>query len=70
MGAIEQAEELRQQGIAVLITEREAIDAKLQLMGFGAEEEGPTKRRGRPKKYSQGTAANANGLAGHALLPE
>ena len=49
MTAIEQAEELRQQAITILLDERDAIGQKLTLLGY--EQKSPdTKRRGRPPK--------------------
>ena len=48
MNARERAEELRQQAIHELLSERDAIDAQLALLGY--EKAAPLKKRGRPKK--------------------
>jgi hypothetical protein len=54
MTALEQAEALRQQAIAVLLDEREAIERKLKLLAYGAEQKTASKRRGRPPKGETG----------------
>jgi len=48
MTAIEQAQALQQQAIAILLAEREQIDAHLAQLGNGKETLG--KKRGRPVK--------------------
>ncbi len=48
MSAIQQSEQLRQQAIELLLTEREAIDNQLATLGHGQEKTAPSKRRGRP----------------------
>jgi hypothetical protein len=48
MSVIEKSEELRQQAIELLLTEREAIEQQLQTLGHGQEKTAPSKRRGRP----------------------
>jgi hypothetical protein len=48
MNAIEKSELLRQEAIQTLLTERDAIDAQLVLLGY--EKAAPLKKRGRPKK--------------------
>jgi hypothetical protein len=50
MGAREEAEQLRQQAIAKLLGERDAIDEQLKLLGYGHDAKTPAKRRGRPPK--------------------
>jgi hypothetical protein len=50
MNAREHAEELRQQAIAELLAERDAIDAQLKSLGYGQEIKTSTNRRGRPPK--------------------
>jgi hypothetical protein len=47
MTAIEQANTLTQQAIAILLAEREQIDAHLSQLGYGQEK---TVKRGRPRK--------------------
>jgi hypothetical protein len=54
MTAREHAEELRQQAIRELLTERDAIDAELKTLGYGQEgKTAPARRRGRPPKSAQ-----------------
>ena len=48
MNPRERAEELRQQAIRELLTERDAIEAQLSLLGY--EKAAPLRKRGRPKK--------------------
>jgi hypothetical protein len=48
MTAIEKAQALRQQAIAILLAEREQIDTHLAQLGYG--EKAALKRRGRPPK--------------------
>lgn len=48
MTAIERANELTQQAIAILLAEREQIDAHLSQLGYG--DQTALKRRGRPPK--------------------
>jgi hypothetical protein len=50
MTAREQAEELRQQAIKTLLTEKQAIEQQLKLLGYGQENGIMMKRRGRPPK--------------------
>jgi hypothetical protein len=45
MTAIEQAQHLQAQAIAILLAERERIDAHLAQLGYGQ-----TPKRGRPRK--------------------
>jgi hypothetical protein len=49
MTAIEQAQELQQQAVAILLAEREKIDTHLTQLGYGREMTRGTKR-GRPVK--------------------
>lgn len=54
MTIIEQAEELRQQAISLLMEERDQIDAQLALLGYGQEKAPSGKRRGRrPKNFTE-----------------
>ena len=53
MSVIQKSEELRQQAIELLITEREAIDNQLSTLGHGQEKTALTKKRGRPRKEAQ-----------------
>ena len=52
MNAREKAEQLRQEAIQELLTERQAIDEALTNLGYGHETKPATaiKRRGRPPK--------------------
>jgi hypothetical protein len=50
MTAREQAEELKQQAIDLLLKERNAIEAELKALGYCKENGVATKRRGRPPK--------------------
>ena len=50
MTAIEQAQALQQQAIAILLAEREAIDQQLAMLGHGQIKAPTQKRRGRPLK--------------------
>lgn len=52
MTIIEKSEELRQQAITLLLTEREAIDQQLNTLGHG-QEKTASKKRGRPRKEDQ-----------------
>ena len=52
MTAREQAEELKQQAIALLLKEREQIDVELKALGYGQEKAALGKRRGRPPKQA------------------
>lgn len=52
MTAIEQAEELRQKAIALLIAERDQIDGRLAQLGYGQEKAPSGKKRGRKPKSS------------------
>lgn len=53
MTAIEEAEGLRQQAIAILVKERDEIDACLVQLGHGQEKAPTGKRRGRPIKIQE-----------------
>ena len=48
MTALEQVEQLTRQAVAILLTERDAIDARLQQLGHNKT--APMKKRGRPCK--------------------
>jgi hypothetical protein len=48
--AIEQAQNLQAQAIAILLAEREQIDAHLQRLGYGEIKTTYPKKRGRPRK--------------------
>ena len=48
MNALEQASELQQQAITLLLNERDRIDQRLAQLGNGELQ--PKKHRGRPKK--------------------
>ena len=50
MNAIEQARQLQDQAIAILLAEREAIDHQLAQLGHGQEKATLGKKRGRPSK--------------------
>lgn len=50
MNAIDQAESLRQEAIAILVKERDEIDARLIQLGHGQEKAPTGKRRGRKPK--------------------
>jgi hypothetical protein len=52
MTALEQATELQEKAILILMTEREIIDARLTQLGYGQEKAPNGKRRGRPSKLS------------------
>jgi hypothetical protein len=54
MSALHDAEQLRQQAIAVLLEERSAIEEALTVIGYVNGE--PQKRRGRPPKEKAPTA--------------
>jgi hypothetical protein len=49
MNAIEQAQALQQQAIAILLAEREQIDVHLKQLGYGTDTT-LGKKRGRPAK--------------------
>jgi hypothetical protein len=53
MTAIEQAEDLRQQAIALLLDERGRIDAQLTTLGYGQEKAPLSKKRGRKPKIRE-----------------
>jgi hypothetical protein len=53
MNAIEHAENLRQQAIAILVKERDEIDARLAQLGHGQEKAPTGKRRGRKPKIQE-----------------
>jgi hypothetical protein len=48
MTALEQANELQQQAVNILLAEREQIDARLVQLGYGDIKTTSGKRRGRP----------------------
>jgi hypothetical protein len=50
MTAIEQAEELRQKAISLLIAERDQIEERLIQLGYGQEKAPLGKKRGRKPK--------------------
>jgi hypothetical protein len=52
MTALEQVEQLTQQAITILLTERDAIDARLLQLGHNKTAL-PLKKRGRPAKISE-----------------
>ena len=54
MGAIEQAEELRQQAIQLLLTEQERVGERLLQLGYDQENSPTSKRRGRRPKVATG----------------
>ena len=51
MTILDQAEELRQQAIGLLLNEREQIDLRLNQLGY--EKAAPGKKRGRPPKLKE-----------------
>lgn len=54
MNIIEQAEQLRQRAISLLVEERGRIDAQLGQLGYGQEKAPSGKRRGRrPKNFTE-----------------
>jgi hypothetical protein len=53
MTAIEQAEDLRQKAIALLLAERSRLDAQLTSLGYGQEKAPTGKRRGRKPKIQE-----------------
>ena len=59
MTAIEQAQALQQQAIAILLAERDEIDAHLAQLGYGQETK---KRRGRPRRTE---VTNGDSLVTH-----
>jgi hypothetical protein len=67
MNAIEQAEDLRRQAIAILVKERDEIDTGLAQLGHGQEKAPLGKKRGRKPKIQ----AEALGLpASHSETRE
>lgn len=50
MTALQEAEDLRQQAIRILISEREEIDTQLARLGYGEIKAPSGKRRGRKPK--------------------
>jgi hypothetical protein len=52
MTAIEQADELQRQAIALLLAERQQIDDRLAQLGHG-DKKSPVARRGRPPKQPE-----------------
>jgi len=52
MTAIEQAEQLRNQAIEILVAERARIDEQLASFGYGQEKAALPKKRGRKPKTS------------------
>jgi hypothetical protein len=50
MTILDQAEELRQKAIGLLLNEREQIDQRLNQLGHDEQKTAPSKRRGRPPK--------------------
>lgn len=54
MNAIDQAESLRQEAIAILVKERDEIDARLIQLGHGQEKAPLGKKRGRKPKIQAG----------------
>jgi hypothetical protein len=53
MTTLEKVEDLRQQAIGLLLSEREQIDQRLNQLGHGQQKAAPSKRRGRPPKSIQ-----------------
>jgi hypothetical protein len=53
MRALDQATELQNQAIAILLSEREAIDERLAQLGYGEIKTAPMKKRGRPPKQPE-----------------
>ena len=53
MNALEQADALQQQAIALLLAERQQIDDRLSQLGHGEIKTTLSKKRGRPAKLSQ-----------------
>jgi hypothetical protein len=52
MNALEQAEELRQRAIALLVGERDQIEERLIQLGYGQEKAALGKKRGRKPKFT------------------
>lgn len=50
MTALEQAAELQERAVGILLAERDAIDARLQQLGYGDIKTTTIKRRGRPPR--------------------
>jgi len=59
MTAIERANELQQQAIAILLAERESIDVHLQQLGHGKDTV-LSKKRGRPRLTELPTSSAIN----------
>lgn len=57
MTALEQAAELQERAVGILLTERAAIDARLQQLGYGDIKTTTMKRRGRPPKEATSLSA-------------
>jgi hypothetical protein len=54
--ALKEAAELQQQAIAILLSERNAIDQRLAQLGHGQEKAPAQKRRGRPARVNDSPA--------------
>jgi hypothetical protein len=51
MNTLEQVQQLKQQAISLLLSERQQIDSELASLGYDAEKNTtPNKKRGRPAK--------------------
>lgn len=61
MTALEQAQALQQQAIEILLTERDAIDARLRQLGHGQEKAALGKKRGRPAKLTESALLSQTG---------
>jgi len=64
----EHAEQLRQEAIRTLLTERDAIDAQLTLLGH--EKTAPHKKRGRPPKQRTAETDHSDNFQGASISPQ
>ena len=60
MTALEQATELQQRAVGILLAERDAIDARLQQLGYGEIKTALSKKRGRPCKEAMPLPSDAS----------
>jgi len=70
MTAIEKAQDLQQQAIAILLAEREQIDAHLAQLGHGENKNAPLcKKRGRPAKQHEPSVLPCTNREAESLEP-
>lgn len=70
MSAIEQAEELRQQAIQLLLAEQEQLGKRLLQLGYDPENSPVGKRRGRRPKVAAEPDAQVNDTLSHKRVDE